>query len=506
VARRAVIVAVVAAATLTACGTTDSGISVERATPAPTPNASTAPTSAEPAEPTEPTEPEPSATFSPVESNTLRIVGDKPPQSYDAFIAAAIEDIEAFWAARFPELSGGDAYPGLSGGVYPMWPGVGTVPGCGEPETVYTEVQANAFYCFDGDFIAFDDAELFPELARRYGDLVIGVVMAHEWGHSIQGLDRPNLAPVIYELQADCYAGAWIQHLALDDDAFLPIDDGLLRTAISGVIQFRDDPGTTSDQQGAHGSAFDRISAFQDGFEGGVVTCADYAQDPPQPLQLPFGGFSDQANEGNFPYERLVRYDPTNDTLDEGERSLPETLDEVWSAVLLDRGVTFAALGPGLDAGGSCATDDGGAVGRGVEYCADAGAVVVDEQTTRMLHGELGDFTVGLLFAEAWAEGAQRQIGLEAAGDDAEQQRDCLAGMYVATIFPGAVNEVYPDGPDFVISPGDLDEAVQMLLLLTEQEAESAARVFERLGSFRIGLLTTLDRGVFPGFDACTAG
>jgi hypothetical protein len=168
--------------------------------------------------------------------------------------------------------------------------------------------------------------------------------------------------------------------------------------------------------------------------------------------------------------------------------------------------VRFIALGPGLATGGSCATDDGGAVGRGVEYCADAAAVVVDEPTTRLLHGEIGDFTVGLLFAEAWAEGAQRQVGLEATGDDAEEQRDCLAGMYVATIFPGAVNEVYPEGPDFVISPGDLDEAVQMLLLLTEQEAESAARAFERLGSFRIGLLTTLDRGVFPGFAACTAG
>jgi hypothetical protein len=203
VARRAVIVAIVAAATLAACGTTDSGISVQRATPAPTPAGSTAPASAEAAQSTEPAEPESDPTFAPVQSDTLRIMGDKPSQSYDTFIAAAIEDIEAFWAERFPELAGGDAYPGLTGGVYPMWPGVGTVPGCGEPETVYTEVQANAFYCFDGDFIAFDDAELFPELAARYGDLVIGVVMAHEWGHSIQALDRPNLAPVIYELQAD---------------------------------------------------------------------------------------------------------------------------------------------------------------------------------------------------------------------------------------------------------------------------------------------------------------
>jgi predicted metalloprotease len=492
-----------------ACGSTDSGITVQRTTPAPASQTTPAPDDGSvPAsvQATEPTEPETTQQppFTPVESDTLRVQGDKPARAYDAFLATAIEDIEAFWAERYPTLSGGDAYPGLSGGVYPMWPDVGPVPGCGEAQTRYGDVQSNAFYCFDGDFIAFDDARLFPQLADAYGDLVIGVVMAHEWGHHIQSLTRPDLAPVIYELQADCFAGAWVQHLVLDDGALVRVDDDQLRNAISGVVAFRDEPGITSDQQGAHGSAFDRVGAFQDGYEDGVEGCAGYVQETPQPLQLPFDDFEELSSEGNFPYDRLVRYDPANDATDGGEVSLPETLDAVWSAVLVDQGTSFRVLGPSVEAGQRCETDDGAMTGSGVEYCDQTDTIVVDEAQTRQLHERIGDFTVGLLYAEAWAEGAQRQLGLDTGGNEAEQQRDCLSGMYVAAIFPGALNEVYPEGSPFVISPGDLDEAVQMLLLLTEDEEQSAARALDRLGSFRTGLLTTLDRGVLPGFDACT--
>jgi predicted metalloprotease len=485
---------------LAACGTTDSGITVGRA--APTTTAPPAATTAEVTDAVEPPVTDPPATFTPVASDLLRIQGDKPDQSYDAFLAAALGDIEAFWAAGYPGITDGTAYPGLTGGVYPMWPEVGPVPGCGAPETNYTDVRFNAFYCFDGDFIAYDDAELFPELADQFGDLVIGVVMAHEWGHHIQGLEAPSLEPVVYELQADCYAGAWVQHLAYDDNVFVRVDDDLLHTAISGVIEFRDKPGITSNQEGAHGSAFDRVSAFQDGFEGGIGTCYQYEQNPPEALQLPFGGPADQANQGNFAYDRLVRYDPSNDELEEGERSLPETLDDVWTAVLAEEGETFNPLGPTLTDASTCADEDDIV---GVEYCDDASAVVLDESLTRQLHGEIGDFAVGLLFAEAWAEGAQWQLGLDAGDAEAEQQRDCLAGMYVAAIFPGATNEVYPEGVSFSISPGDLDEAVEMLLVLTESEEAPAARVLERLSSFRTGLLSTRARGVFPGFDTCVS-
>jgi predicted metalloprotease len=491
VVRRAPLLALVIVA-VAACSPTDNGITVEEAALRVPPTTAAA-------------MPEPQGTLPAVASDTLRVVGDKPSQPYDGFLATAIEDIEAFWTSRFPEVSGGAAYPGLQGGVYPMWPEVGDVPGCGERLTSYREVRENAFYCTDGDFIAYDDAGLFPELAEHFDDLVIGVVMAHEWGHHIQALQRYQLQPVIYELQADCFAGSWVEHLVADDGAFLAVDDNQLHDVLSGVIAFRDDPGTPSTVQGAHGSAFDRVSAFQDGLEGGVAACDGYASDAPPTLALTFISQLDLDRGGDFPYDQLVRYDPSNDDAADGEVSLPETLDVVWSELLAEEGAPNEPLGPTLTADDECAQGDSASIGGGVEYCAEPGEVVVDEETTRQLHDEFGDFTVGLLFAEAWAEAGQRALGLDVVGADAEEQRDCYSGVFVATIFPEQVNEVFPDGAPFRISPGDLDEAVQMLLFLTEGQEASAARALERLNSFRAGLLGTLDRGAFPAFDACTS-
>ena len=60
------------------------------------------------------------------------------------------------------------------------------IPGCGTPETTYDDVQGNAFYCLDGDFMAYDDAELLPQLVQQLGQSAVAVVMAHEFGHAVQ--------------------------------------------------------------------------------------------------------------------------------------------------------------------------------------------------------------------------------------------------------------------------------------------------------------------------------
>jgi len=45
------------------------------------------------------------------------------------------------------------------------------------------------------------------------------------------------------------------------------------------MVAFRDPVGTTQTAQGAHGDAFDRVSAFQDGFDKGAKLCADMSVD-----------------------------------------------------------------------------------------------------------------------------------------------------------------------------------------------------------------------------------
>ena len=59
-----------------------------------------------------------------------------------------------------------------------------------------------------------------------------------------------------------------------------------LDTALAGILDLRDTPGTSNIDPNAHGSGFDRVSAFQDGFDNGPGKCKDYRDDEPMVLEL----------------------------------------------------------------------------------------------------------------------------------------------------------------------------------------------------------------------------
>ena len=64
------------------------------------------------------------------------------------------------------------------------------IPGCGRAtETTYEQIiEFAAFYCPDGDFLVYDDGEdgVLYSLTEEFGPTILGVVMAHEFGHAIQ--------------------------------------------------------------------------------------------------------------------------------------------------------------------------------------------------------------------------------------------------------------------------------------------------------------------------------
>jgi predicted metalloprotease len=417
----------------------------------------------------------------------VHVGGDRQPQAYDAFLAAAIDDLGGFWTDAFPTVADGEPYRPLDGGVWPVWPEARDVPGCGSDRTHYREIEDNAFYCPEEDFIAFDDAGLFPRLAAEYGDFTLATVLAHEWGHSIQARVSWSLDGVVRELQADCFAGAWMGHLPSAGSSLLRLTDPDLRQAITGILEFRDDPGTSADDRGAHGSAFDRLGAFQDGLDGGVETCARYASVPPVVIELPFDRGTDANADGSRTLSSLVS-------------ALPADLDRFWARELAGRAKGFTALGDTLrtyERGGPypvCATLTDDDYEQGVVYCPDPEFVAYEDGgETARLHDTIGDFSVGVLFGERWAEALQQQLALGRTGQDAVLQRDCLTGAWVADLVPRPTG----DQP-FVISPGDLDEAVRTFLLFTEGGQQSARDALDRIGSFRGGL--------FSGPNSCGLG
>ena len=55
----------------------------------------------------------------------------------------------------------------------------------GETQAPYEDVAGNAFYCSNGDFVAYDEQGLLPKLRDNFGEFAVGLVFAHELGHGV---------------------------------------------------------------------------------------------------------------------------------------------------------------------------------------------------------------------------------------------------------------------------------------------------------------------------------
>ena len=114
------------------------------------------------------------------------------------------------------------------------------------------------------------DQSLLAPLASEFGPAVMGIVLAHEFGHAIQSrvgaLDQ--FLPTIYtEQQADCFAGAWAGQAYRGESPLLRLGDADVRAGLIAMLEVRDPVGTDQFVEGGHGSAFDRVGAFQEGFD-----------------------------------------------------------------------------------------------------------------------------------------------------------------------------------------------------------------------------------------------
>ncbi len=83
-------------------------------------------------------------------------------------------------------------------------------------------------------------------------------------------IEQPESLTVVSELQADCFAGSWAQY-AQQQQA---LDDGDLDEATTALLSAADVRGTPFTDPRAHGTAFERIRAFTDGYESGPSACS----------------------------------------------------------------------------------------------------------------------------------------------------------------------------------------------------------------------------------------
>lgn len=166
--------------------------------------------------------------------------------------------------------------------------------GCGAADS-----SVGPFYC-PVDSTIYLDVSFFNQLDQMGGDggsLSQMYVVAHEYGHHIQNLtgalarsqqDRqgPESGAVRVELQADCFAGAWVANASQTEDeggqALLePITEEQIDSALSAAEAVGDDriqaqsQGRINPDVWTHGSAEQRQKWFLAGYESGDPNACD---------------------------------------------------------------------------------------------------------------------------------------------------------------------------------------------------------------------------------------
>jgi predicted metalloprotease len=207
--------------------------------------------------------------------------------SDDCRLAAASLSINQFWAEtvegyREPQLIIVDGSTGTQ---------------CGTASN-----QTGPFYCPPEESIYIDPT--FFALLREQFDASAGplsqlYVLAHEYGHHIQQItgimqQNPNNGTgedsngVRTELQADCFAGAWVAAASQTEDEngvpyLQPPTPQQIADAINAAQTVGDDHiqqqsgGAVNPETWTHGSSEQRARWFNEGLAGGVQACDTFA-------------------------------------------------------------------------------------------------------------------------------------------------------------------------------------------------------------------------------------
>ena len=158
------------------------------------------------------------------------------------------------------------------------------------------------FYC-PSDQTVYIDPTFFQLLKQQFGaeagDLAQVYVVAHEYGHHIQNITGtmekypnngtgPTSNGVRTELQADCYAGAFIADLTDQKDKngvayFKKPTEAQINDALNAAAAVGDDhiqqesAGYTNPESWTHGSSKQRDYWFANGYKNGLGQCDTFS-------------------------------------------------------------------------------------------------------------------------------------------------------------------------------------------------------------------------------------
>jgi predicted metalloprotease len=391
----------------------------------------------------------------------------------DKLATQSVEDIEAYWRANFPRTLSGQYEPVTDLYSYdsedPSSPMI-----CGSD----TYELTNAFFCASDWLIAWDRGKFLPTVQRFFGDMTVAGVLSHEYGHAIQRmahLVKRSKTVLVAEQQADCFGGDYLRWVAEGKSPRFTLDagDGLNRV-LAGVITSRDPASVKADDPDGHGTALDRVEAFQTGFTSGAIACADI----------------------------------TAESIQQRRDQLPEALQPARSNRSGDKPITEASVRELVDElGGILATKTPPALSmrpagcRGTEstkpvsYCPSSNTVFVDLPGLQKLGDpgdELHDYvllqgtnTAMSALISRYALAVQHQRGLPMTSVATALRTACLTGMVERKLGQTA-DAATP------LTSRDIDQAVAGLLgnglAASDADGITVPAGFNRIAAFRAGL------------------
>lgn len=405
----------------------------------------------------------------------------------DKLALLSINDIEDYWSQHYS--------PGLDGTFKP----VDTLRSY-DPHDRGTEVcgestygLVNAMYCNNDRSISWDRAVLLPTAAKFFGDLAVTGILAHEYGHAIQkmaGLVSRKTSVLVLEQQADCFSGDYMRWVAEGDSKRFELSTGDgLNHMLAGLLTMRDPVLTPLDNpDDGHGTALDRISAFQLGFTSGAALCAEVDADEVE------------RRRGDLPQSLLV--DPTAGLL---SRDVGVTESVLKSLMEILNVVYSPANPPTLSTdGGSCPDAEATPP---ASYCPSNNTIYVDldalaklgQPATETKNYVLlqGDNTAISVLTSRYALAVQNGKGLSLRGATTALRTACLTGAAQRAM---ASEISTPSGQPLILTAGDVDEAVAGLLsnglAASDVDGGTVAAGFTRIQAYRAGLVGT-------DMDAC---
>ncbi|MQY19059.1 neutral zinc metallopeptidase [Nocardia macrotermitis] len=424
-----------------------------------------------------PTTSGPSGPRSGVADSTLTAVGAVGDE-YDRLALNAIDDIQSYWRAEYSKDFSGAFTPVPK---FYSWDAQQSQDSQFCQQT--TRHLVNAAYCRLDNSIGWDRGMLLPTMTKAFGKMSVVMVLAHEYGHAVQTMAElvtGRTPTIVKEQQADCFAGAFMRHVAEGGAKHFTINtaDGLNKV-LAATVAIRDaDP---SDPDSVHGSAFERVTAVQIGFTDGPKGCKaiDMNDITRRRKNLP-QSYGNDADHGELPIT---------------QHNLAELAKAMNSIMPVPSAPAYDYRGAKLGCADASDTEP-------VTYCpatntigtdvpalaARAKANSADQTDFPTQIG--GDYNAYIVFISRYTLAVQNNLHQRLSGAKTGLRASCLSGVITAKL--ASPTRTIANG-DLALSPGDLDKAVSGLLTdglaASDIQGNTVPSGFSRVDAFRAGVL-----------------